>query len=57
MNSKVIRKFFCALALTLAFAGFASVSLAAAPAPGQEAGFEEFPLGDEQIVEIGRAHV
>ena len=50
MHSKVIRKLVCALALTVAFAGFASIAVAAAPAPGQEAGFEEFPLGDEVIV-------
>ena len=50
MNSNVVRKFVCALALTVAFAGFASVAVAAAPAPGTEAGFEEFPLGDEIIV-------
>lgn len=35
--------------LALALVGFASVA-SAAPAPGQEAGFQEFPLGDEQIV-------
>jgi len=50
MNSKMIRTLVCALALTVAFAGFASFAMAAAPAPGQEAGFEEFPLGDEVIV-------
>ena len=50
MNSKVIRKLFGAAVMTLAFAGLASVAMAAAPAPGTEAGFEEFPLGDEQIV-------
>lgn len=55
MNSKVIRKLFSAFVLTVAFAGFASMALAAAPAPGEEKGFEEFPLGDEQIV--GPLHV
>ena len=45
----MIRKLFSAFIMTLAFAGFASVAVAAAPAPGTEAGFEEFPLGDEQI--------
>ena len=44
------RKLFCTFAATLAFAGFAAVSMAAAPAPGTEVGFEEFPLGDEHIV-------
>jgi len=50
MHSKVLRKLVCTLALTVAFAVFASFAMAAAPAPGQEAGFEEFPLGDEVIV-------
>lgn len=49
MNSKVVRKILSAFLLTLAFAGFASMA-AAAPAPGEEKGFEEFPLGDERIV-------
>ena len=50
MNSNVLHRFVCALALTLSLVGFVSASVAAAPAPGAEAGFEEFPLGDEQIV-------
>ncbi len=50
-----IRKLFSAFVLTVAAAGFASVATAAAPAPGAEKGFEEFPLGDERIV--GPLHV
>ena len=46
MNSKVVRKILSAFLLTLAFAGMA----VAAPAPGEERGFEEFPIGDEQTV-------
>ncbi|MDR2489184.1 MAG: iron transporter [Desulfovibrio sp.] len=50
MHSKTVRGFFSIAALTLAVAGFTSVSLGAAPAPGTEKGFEEFPLGDEKNV-------
>ncbi|MDR2051569.1 MAG: iron transporter [Deltaproteobacteria bacterium] len=48
---KTMRKLAGALLLALAFCGFAAAAMAAAPAPSAEtAGFEEFPLGDEQIV-------
>jgi len=50
MKFKALHKLVCTFALAVAFAGFASLGMAAAPAPGQEAGFEEFPLGDEQIL-------
>ncbi|MDR3175473.1 MAG: iron transporter [Desulfovibrio sp.] len=52
MNSKMIRGWFLVFTVTLVLAGFSSVSQAAppAPAPGKEAGFTEYPLGDEQIV-------
>jgi uncharacterized protein involved in high-affinity Fe2+ transport len=48
MTKAVFRKLVCIPALTLLFVGIASAAGAAAPAPGTEKGFEEFPLGDEQ---------
>jgi uncharacterized protein involved in high-affinity Fe2+ transport len=47
----MMRKLAGAALLGLVFCCFAAAAMAAAPAPGVEtAGFEEFPLGDEQIV-------
>jgi uncharacterized protein involved in high-affinity Fe2+ transport len=57
MNSKALRRLFSLGIVTLALVGFAADSMAgaglgavAAPAPGAEKGFQEFPLGDEKIV-------
>jgi uncharacterized protein involved in high-affinity Fe2+ transport len=50
MTTATFRKLVCTTALTLVFMGVASLATAAAPAPGAEKGFEEFPLGDEQKV-------
>ena len=44
------RKIMYTALLTLALCGLAAIAMAAAPAPGTEAGFQEFPLGDEKIV-------
>lgn len=51
----LLRKLMCACMLTVAFAGFSSIAMAAAPAPGAEKGFEEFPLGEEHTV--GPLHI
>ena len=49
MISKVLRKLVFAGAVIAAVAGMSVTAMAAAPAPGAAtAGFEEFPLGDEQ---------
>ena len=51
MILKTFRKVLFLTMMTAALAGFAVTSMAAAPAPGADsAGFEEFPLGDEQIL-------
>lgn len=42
--------FLAVTALTVVLSGLPGVADAAAPAPGTEAGFQEFPLGDEQVV-------
>ncbi|MDR3254491.1 MAG: iron transporter [Synergistaceae bacterium] len=41
---------FLVLAICLVFGAMSAVSEAAAPAPGDAAGFEEFPIGDDQVV-------
>jgi uncharacterized protein involved in high-affinity Fe2+ transport len=38
------------LAAFVAFGAFSAASEAAAPAPGEQVGFEEFPIGDDQVV-------
>lgn len=43
-----MKKVLSALAMTLALAAYGIAQ--AAPAPGEEAGFKEYPLGDEQTV-------
>jgi uncharacterized protein involved in high-affinity Fe2+ transport len=47
-----MRKFgvFLMLAAFVAFGAFSAASEAAAPAPGEQVGFEEFPIGDDQVV-------
>jgi uncharacterized protein involved in high-affinity Fe2+ transport len=46
-----VRKSAVAVLLALVLTGFAVTGMAAAPAPSADtAGFEEFPLGDEQVV-------
>ena len=49
MQFPAVRKLLAVAAVMAALCGFAVVADAAAPAPGAEAGFEEFPLGDEKI--------
>ncbi|MDR1510400.1 MAG: iron transporter [Synergistaceae bacterium] len=41
---------FFVLAAFMAFAAFTAAGEAAAPAPGEAVGFEEFPIGDDQVV-------
>jgi uncharacterized protein involved in high-affinity Fe2+ transport len=52
MTNKAVRELVYAALLAAAVCGFSTAAMAAAaPAPGAAtAGFEEFPLGDEQIV-------
>lgn len=50
MQFKTVRKFLTVAAVMAALCGFAATGYAAAPAPEASAGFEEFPLGDEQVV-------
>jgi uncharacterized protein involved in high-affinity Fe2+ transport len=51
MRAKVSSGFFLAAALVIVFGAFGVAAEAAAPAPGEAtAGFEEFPIGDDQVV-------
>ena len=51
MKSGLGSKVFLAAALVIVLGAFGTMGEAAAPAPGEAtAGFEEFPIGDDQVV-------